>query len=306
MNKNAEKMIKVAFCVAYDWYYLKYSLPLVYKSADMICLAIDKDRTSWAGNPYPFDEQGFTELVRKIDVDKKIKIYEDCFSLPHLAPMQNEVRQRNLMADFMGRDSGWHIQLDTDEYFVNFDKFVHFLKQKSYRRPINICCPWIVLYKQIPEGFLYVNNRVFKNIEFVPVATNKPNYQFGRGNGYFNIRTDYVILHQSWARSEEEVYQKLSNWGHKNDGDINAYYNLWKSANINTYKNFRNFNMINPTAWPELALIPASESQDILEVLQSGLCEDFEISQWDLMKANSLWLSRLNKLKNKLSIIWKR
>ena len=67
MNKPK---IKVGFCVAYDWELLKNSIPRVYNAADTICLSIDKNRTSWSGKKYDFDESAFQlsdAEIRKID-----------------------------------------------------------------------------------------------------------------------------------------------------------------------------------------------------------------------------------------------
>src|SRR5947209_19632592 len=125
-RKMNKRPIKVGFCVAYDWNLLRYSLPAVYNHADVICLSVDKNRKSWTGRSYSFDSDRFHEFLRANDPLKKIRLYEDDFSISTLSPMENEVRQRNLIAEFMGKD-GWHIQLDTDEYFNDFRGFVSYL-----------------------------------------------------------------------------------------------------------------------------------------------------------------------------------
>src|SRR6478609_4788130 len=114
--------IKVGFCIAYDWYLLEYSLPLIYDASDTICLSIDANRTSWSGLKYSFDEEGFHALINRIDAKRKIQSLEENFHNASLTPMQNEIRQRNRMADFMG-EGGWHIQLDCDEYFIDYEGF---------------------------------------------------------------------------------------------------------------------------------------------------------------------------------------
>jgi hypothetical protein len=290
------KQIKVAFCVAYDWAFLQYSLPLVYKDSDQICLAIDKDRISWSGNKFEFDELGFRTLIDNIDIDKKIKIYEDDFHLADKSPMENEVRQRNLMADFLGATDGWHLQLDSDEYFLNFHGFVQYLQKLRPSRLTNICCPWITLYKRIDEGFLMVNPVNFKQVEYIPIATNTPHYEHGRRNGYFNHYTDFAILHQSWARSKEEVWQKLNNWGHRNDSDINAYFKLWEDVNIDNFKSYRNFNQVNPEIWPSLSMLPLSGDKSIVELIENKISLPTTITKSDLRKKNSIWVSRFHKL----------
>ena len=148
-----KEQIKVGFCVAYDWHFLEYAIPQIYTQADLICLSIDVNRTSWGGNEFEFDEEGFKNLINRLDTSHKIKVYRDNFSLPELSPMQNEVRQRNKIAEFMGK-GGWHIQLDADEYFLDFGKFVSFLHSSKFTRPVNICCPLYILFKQINSGYL--------------------------------------------------------------------------------------------------------------------------------------------------------
>lgn len=288
--------IKLSFCVAYDWEFLKFSLPLIYKEADEICLAIDKDRISWAGNKFEFDEEAFRAMVASIDVDKKIKLFEDDFHLPHLMPMQNEVRQRMMMANFLGSSDGWHLQLDSDEYFLNFSGFVQYLNKLKPRRAINVCCPWITLYKRIDEGFLMVNPMEFNKIEFIPIATNRPHYEYGRRNGSFNHLTDFAILHQSWARSSEEVWQKLNNWGHRFDSDINAHFDLWNKVDHKNYTTYKNFNQSNPENWPSLDLLPLEKNATVLDLIRNGIKLPVSIQKGQLRSKNSIWISRINKL----------
>lgn len=294
-----EQKIKLSFCVAYDWEYLKYSLPLVYKDADTICLAIDKDRISWAGNKFEFDEEGFRQLVKKIDTDNKISVFEEDFHLPELMPMQNEIRQRKMMAAFLGDKDGWHLQLDSDEYFLNFTAFVQYLKKLKPRRPINVCCPWITLYKRIDEGFLMVNPIKFDKIEFIPIATNYPQYEHGRRNGNFNHLTDFAILHQSWARSSEEVWQKLNNWGHKFDSDIKVHFEMWNKANLTNYTTFRNFNQAKPDNWPELNLLPLHKDASVLDLIKNKIELPVSINKTQLRNKNSIWVSRFKKILGK-------
>src|SRR5687767_11009070 len=104
-------MIKVGYCVAYDWNLLNFSLPQVYDHADVICLSVDINRQSWSGKPFSWHEEGFRSMIRELDYAQKIKVYEEAFYDPQLLPMDNEVRQRNKIASFLG-EGGWHIQLD--------------------------------------------------------------------------------------------------------------------------------------------------------------------------------------------------
>lgn len=291
--------VKVSFCVAYDWYLLEYSLRSIYDFADKICLSIDKDRISWSGKPFSFDEDGFINMVEKIDVNKKVFIYEEKFYMPELTPMQNEIRQRNMMTESYGEVEGWYVQLDADEYFLDFKGFVSFLKRFKSNRKVNICCPLLNLYKQIPQGMLWIKPNTFEQIHFAPIATRYPVYEHGRLNGFFNILTEFSILHQSWARDEAEIWEKLSNWGHSTDFDVEKYFLHWKKVNKDNYKRYINFHFLYPKTWPALEL---KQNVSVISDLLTLNDVDFHlpITQWQLRKANSIWLSRLNKLVNSI------
>lgn len=288
-----DQSIKVAFCVAYDWGLLAHSLPLVYEAADTICLSIDKDRISWSGNPFSWDEPAFQALIRSLDPAGKIRLLEDDFHLAELTPMQNEVRQRQRMADFMG-PGGWHVQLDTDEFFLNFTAFAAYLKTIRTKRKVNIVCPWITLYKQVPDGFFYVKPERFSEVEYIQVATRWPHYEYGRRNGFFNIHCNFPLLHLSWARSESEMWEKLNNWGHATDFDVLRYFELWQRVNKDNYKGYTNFHHLHPEAWPRLGYLQG-KSVDAMIVTESHRFK-LPVSRLTLWIRNSIWLSRLREL----------
>lgn len=285
--------IKVGFCVAYDWYLLRHALPLVYEASDLICLSVDKDRISWSGEKFEIDEPAFRMFVSQMDIDRKIIILEEDFHVPNLTAGQNEVRQRNRMAEFMGY-GGWHIQLDCDEYFTDFQGFVSYLKKLGKRDTIrtNICCPLLTLYQRTIDGFLYINPKTSKQVEFIQIATQQPNYEFGRRNGDFNIYTAFGIIHQSWARSEEEIRLKISSWGHQRDFDSAKYFEIWKAVDETNYQLLKNFHPIEPTVWPSLSFVPA---KDISNFMQKFSWQSFPYSTWQLWIKNNRLLSKVKK-----------
>lgn len=290
MNKS---LIKVGFCIAYDWDLLRYSIPQIYEDADYICLSIDIDRTSWALNSFSFDEIKFRELLSQLDPAGKIHVYEDNFHLPELSPMQNEVRQRNKMAEYMG-NGGWHIQLDTDEYFIDFAGFVKYLKSKNFSRPVNICCPLITLFKKVDLGYLWIKNNGFYNQDTIAIATNSPNYQFGRRNGNFNILTNYPIVHQSWARDENEISEKINNWGHATDFDVKKYFEFWKNLTELNYHNICNLHPIDADKWQNISFQKADTIPTLFDVFKEKKPIDFPMLK--LWVNNSIWISRAKKL----------
>lgn len=287
--------IKVHYCVAYDWYLLQYSIPTIYAEADEIVISVASNLISWTGNPFRFDEEGFSRLIENLDPQGKIRIYRDVFFLPELSPMENEVRQRNMTATVAGIDSkSWHVQLDADEYFINFAEFVSKLQKIKKRRPVNIQVPLITLFREVPGGYLWIHNTREQKIELFPIATNQPLYQFGRRNVYFNMIIPSCVIHQSWARGEDEIQQKISNWGHNRDFDVHAYFEFWRKIGPANYKTIRNFHPIHPADWESLAFEEASGIPDLIERLKVRKLVNFN-QRYILMK-NSIWVSRIRKL----------
>ena len=291
-------LIKIGICVAYDWEMLKTSLPRIYEDADLICLGLDRDRHAWSCMPYEFDNDAFFSFVKEIDRKNKIEIYEDDFSLENLDMRGNCNRHRTLIAEKMGR-GGWHIQIDADEYFLNFNGFVQHLKQINSnphpdQKAINICCPFVPLIKKVDNGYLYVDFRDALP-EIIPIATNKPDYQRARQNGHFNHVSTYYIIHETWARTDDELWFKINNWGHASE-ELGAqakrisYYNLWKSLDSHNCQFISDFHPASPKVWPALGF---SEGKDAADFINKFQLPKFPLSKFSLCFKNSRNFARL-------------
>jgi hypothetical protein len=294
-------IIKVGFCVAYDWELLKKSIPRIYQFADIICLALDKNRRAWSGEPYSFDNEAFYQFIKTIDIDKKIDLYEDDFALAKLNSRDNGNRHRMLIAQRMGK-GGWHIQIDSDEYFIDFGGFVNYLKKlhpnpSGNEKPLNVCANWISLLRKTGGGYVYVdfNNKL---PETAPFATNVPQYERARHNGHFNITSPFYVLHETWARSEDELWFKINNWGHSVE-ELDAetkrlsYYHLWQALDAYNYQYVHNFHPANPSAWPALGFV---KGESIEEFLQNFTPPSFPLSAWQLTLKNNRNVARLQSL----------
>ena len=55
--------INVGFLVAYDYELLKTSIPLIYKEASSITLALDVNRQTWSGNTFKIDSSFFSWIT---------------------------------------------------------------------------------------------------------------------------------------------------------------------------------------------------------------------------------------------------
>lgn len=258
-------MIKTGFLVSYDFEYLKISLPLVYQHSDLIVLCIDKDRMSWSGNKFQFDESIF-EWVRSVDTANKIQIYEDGFYDPSRTSMESDNYQRTKLAEYMG-PGGWHVQLDTDEYFPGFGEFVAFLRaHNSYlnrpeTKPIDIGAFLIPIIKRYKEGYIFVKN----SRESFVLATNFPEYTAARRSKHRIIFANHYVFHQSLARSEEEIKFKIFNWGHNQDFNTASYYKLWEVLDKDNVRFIKDFNPVYGSTWHELDFIDADDMAEFIK-----------------------------------------
>ena len=292
------KIIKVGFCVAYDWELLRKSLPLIYKEADVICLSLDSNRRSWSGRPYSFDAPAFFAFIEQIDQDKKIDVYEDDFYKPELTAIENDNRQRTLMAARMG-EQGWHIQIDADEYFPDFAAFVRYLIKKnpnptSKEKPVNINCNWVSIFKADGNGYFIVDNS--RTVwESMPFATNCPVYLNARRNNHFNHISPFFVIHETWAREEVQLQQKLDSWGHTNDFfDKQGYLSFWRSVSEDNCSTFQNFHPLQPEVWHRLIFFKATGITDLIRSIRENRI--FRINGFVLFFRNSRNLHRVKKL----------
>jgi len=259
MNK-----IQVGFLISYDYELLKNAIPQVYKESDTIFLAIDKDRKTWKGQDIVVSDS-FFEWIKTYDVDSKIKIYEDVFSVPELTTMECEVRERKMLAEKMGIGN-WLIQLDADEYFINFKRFTNYLKSKNHllinpkQHPVQIQPFHVNLYKKVDNGYLYVSDSS-KTV----VATNYPNYLVGRKTAGKVIYFNALVLHECLSRNREDLITKLTNWGHNDEVNLEAFMSKWDSVNETNYNKHQDFFFLNPKKWKHLDYIEGKTFKELFE-----------------------------------------
>ncbi|MCX2482116.1 hypothetical protein [Pedobacter sp. MR2016-24] len=245
------KTLKIGYLISYDYEFVKMSLSRVYDFADEIFFAIDADRLTWSGENFTIKDE-FWDWITQFDKDRKIRIYQDKFYVADLTPMQCDTRERNMLGKFMGK-ADWYIQIDSDEYFVDFSAFIAKLNNYDTELPTTVYCSVATLFKELPSGFLLIN----ESLETLSFATNNPVYDLARNNtsGNIHIHWNDLVLHQSWARSPEEIQQKLNNWSHKNDFNVNSFYKLWNAIDEFNYNCLSNFHPLYSSTWPNLHYI---------------------------------------------------
>jgi hypothetical protein len=164
----------------------------------------------------------------------------------------------------MGR--GWLIQLDVDEYVYDFKTLTNYLNKYWYLTlfpkftPIVFKGKLITLFKQTEEGFLYIDNG-----EKFPFITNLNKYEFTRyitkvRNHFVNVN----VVHQSWARTDDEIQTKIKNWGHRDDFNTQHYFEFWKNISSSTYMNYNNIHPISPEVWNKLHFLPSKSIEEFI------------------------------------------
>lgn len=256
-------MIKVGYILSYDYDLIFTSINQIYEEADKIFIAIDVNSKTWSGNDYKLPSS-FFENIELLDYKNKIQIYEDNFYISELTPIECETRERNLLLKKMGR--GWLIQLDVDEYVYDFKTLTNYLNKYWYLTlfpkytPIVFKGKLITLFKQTKEGFLYIDND-----EKFPFITNLNKFEFTRyitkvRNHFININ----VVHQSWARTEDEIQTKIKNWGHRDDFNTQHYFEFWKNISSSNYMNYNNIHPINPEVWNKLHFLPSKSIEEFI------------------------------------------
>lgn len=286
------KKIHVGFLLSYDYDLLKLSLPPVYKTADRIFLAVDKELRTWKGQKFTIETE-FYSWLKEFDIDNKIEIYEDDFYRPELSTLENDTRERTMLSQKMGIGN-WLIQVDSDEYFIDFEKFVQDLrKYDSYldhpeKNKIQIFAFWLIIYKYTENGILYID-KPQKSV----FATNYPNYKNARRTNERVIYLDSLVLHESVARSEEQLRFKLENWSH--NVDVNKdFLNKWISVNENNYQEMTDFYYIEPERWKKLSYFPTNKIQEIKHIVANT--KSLQISKsFILLKNFGQWFKFLFK-----------
>jgi len=256
------KKIHIGFLLSYDYELLKKSIPRVYDCADAIFIAVDIELRTWSGQNFTVSD-AFFDWLKDFDTKNIITIYRDDFYDSTLSAIENDNRERHMLSLKMGIGN-WLIQVDSDEYFLDFKKFVADLKKydafldNPEKDRIQIACYLINMYKYTDNGVLYVN-KVTRGL----MATNYPDYKIARHTRQRVIYTPNVLWHESLSRDEKAIEFKLRNWGHNVDVNVEEFMNKWKSVNKQNYQSMRNFFYMNPKKWKKLEFVEGSTIDEI-------------------------------------------
>lgn len=283
--------IKVGYIVSYDYAYLLTSIKTLYDYVDKIVLAIDINRQTWSGNKFDIP-QSFFDSIKTFDQRNIIEFYFDDFYVPNLTPMECETRERNLLLKKLGK-YGWKIQLDVDEYIYDFQSVERFLHRNWFFNvfpkltPMQFRGKLVTLYKETEDGFLYIDNQ--ERFSFITNCeqNSTARLSFNKSSHYANIS----VIHQSWARTTDEIQTKIKNWGHRDDFDTSKYYDFWNDLSSANYKDYVNIHPMSPKLWDKLYFLNSDGIDDF--IIQYSKINKQEIHYFSLSFL-------IRKIKNKI------
>lgn len=234
--------------LAYDYRYAFTSIRSYYDIADEIILGLDSQRLTWMKQPFTIDLDEVHAYLRDVDPQGKARIVEGDWH-SEADPMVNELLERSCLSH-EAAPGNWVVQIDADEVLVNGPEFRQWLLS-SNPEPYDVFARWISVFKTFGNQVLLIA----PPNEPVPVATMmRGAYCSCRLTAQPALMSPLRLLHFSWGRTANELMQKLANWGHRHDFDIEKYYKLWESVDLQNYTQLRDFHPLNGPAWPSLQL----------------------------------------------------
>lgn len=266
-------MIKksVISLISYDAKYLPASIKKYYNYVDEIILGLDKDRTTWSGNKFSFDESALWSELSNIDGDNKITIIEENFHESSVA-IENDNYERNYLKSHCSNKC--IVSIDADEYLLNAkDFFYNYMPiAEKYISKNDICMTWATPYKQIDDTLLVIANDdnspfLGENQAFISDKTNT--FTYARWTnvsaaGENRIMSPALMLHWSLCRPKADLYTKINNIGHSDLVETDPFYSIWDQVTLDNYQNLRNFKTsgLGGAQWPKLHAINVKDVEE--------------------------------------------
>jgi len=268
------KKKSVISLISYDAAYLPESVSKYYNYVDEIILGVDKNRTTWSGNSFSFDENKLWSELGAIDGDSKISIVEEDFVKSKIA-IENDNYERNFLKAQCTND--WIFSIDADEYLVNpKDFFYNYcpLVERYYNKA-DICMTWATPYKTIGDATLVIADEdgspFFGENQGMTTSKNST-FTYARwtdksATGHNRLMSPLVAIHWSLCRNKEDLHQKINNIGHSDLVENDPFYKIWDQVTLENYEELHNFKSsgLGTAQWPILRAIKTEQVADYIE-----------------------------------------
>jgi len=254
--------------ISYDAEYLPKSIMSYYAYVDEIILGIDKNRKTWAGNSFSFDESAIFNKLSQIDGDNKITIIEEDFCVSDVF-IQNDNYERNYLKKYCTHD--WLFSFDADEELINAHHFFedYLPLVEPYYKEYDLAFNWFLPYKEFDDSYLVITDeRGNWDLKEQQGFANWKNYDFVYARWTNNsqkqkvLKSPLAILHWSICRKDTDLNQKIHNIGHADIADRDPFYDIWLSIDLQNFQELRNFKtsgLGDPSQWARLTQITKDE-----------------------------------------------
>ena len=268
------KKKSVISLISYDAAYLPESISKYYNYVDEIILGVDKNRTTWSGNSFSFDENKLWADLSAIDGDSKISIIEEDFVKSKIA-IENDNYERNFLKAQCTND--WIFSIDADEYLVNpKDFFYNYcpLVERYYNKA-DICMTWATPYKTIGDATLVIADEDGSPFfgENQGMTTSKDStFTYARWTdksaaGHNRLMSPLVAIHWSLCRDKDALHEKINNIGHSDLVENDPFYQIWNQVTLENYEELHNFKSsgLGTAQWPILRAIKSEQVTSYIE-----------------------------------------
>lgn len=237
--------------VSYDAMFLPEVVGAYYAIADEVLLGLDKDRVTWSGKPFEVDLAAVKASLDALDVDKKIRWVEEDF---HSAgpPLACDTDERNRLS-LRCKPGNWVMQIDADEVFLNPGEFKAWIDLQP-EQPTALIAYWITVYKALPDALLVVDDPEFQVMQVGGWA--RGGYHAPRLSHEPVRMSPIKLLHYSYGRTQAQLEQKMANWGHSGEVDVDAFMRIWRSVDAANHREHRDLHPVWGPVWPRLLSLP--------------------------------------------------
>ena len=268
------KKKSVISLISYDAAYLPESVSKYYNYVDEIILGLDKNRTTWSGNSFSFDEKQLWADLSAIDGDSKISIIEEDFVKSKVA-IENDNYERNFLKSQCTNE--WIFNIDADEYLVNAKDFFYNycpLVERYYNK-VDICMTWATPYKTIDDTTLVIANEdgtPFFGENQGMATSNDSTFTYARWTdksaaGVNRIMSPLVAIHWSLCRDRDALHEKINNIGHSDLVENDPFYQIWDQVTMDNYHELHNFKSsgLGEAQWPILRAVDNNAVTNYIE-----------------------------------------
>ena len=268
------KKKSVISLVSYDAAYLPESISKYYNYVDEIVLGLDKNRTTWSGNSFSFDEKQLWADLSAIDGDSKISIIEEDFVKSKVA-IENDNYERNFLKSQCTNE--WIFSIDADEYLINAKDFFYNycpLVERYYNK-VDICMTWATPYKTIDDTTLVIANEdgtPFFGENQGMATSNDSTFTYARWTdksaaGVNRIMSPLVAIHWSLCRDRDALHEEINNIGHSDLVENDPFYQIWDQVTMDNYHELHNFKSsgLGEAQWPILRAVDNNAVTNYIE-----------------------------------------